>query len=86
MTSGCCDIGGNHSASEHLGRQPALQHRLRMGVRQDHLAKAQAVRRVGQRAPPAQQRKWLAGAAFEPPVWAMNPSDDEINELVLIFD
>jgi hypothetical protein len=24
----------------------------------------------------------LAGAAFEPPVWAMNPSDDEINELV----
>jgi hypothetical protein len=31
-------------------------------------------------APPG--KECLAGAAFEPPVWAMNPSDDEINELV----
>jgi len=43
-----------------------------VGVRQDHSVKAQAVQRVGQRAPPAQEKEWLAGAAFEPPVWAMN--------------
>ena len=53
-----------------------------MGVRQDHSAKARTAQRVGQRAPPAQQTKWLAGAAFEPPVWAMHLSDDEIHELV----